>query len=310
MVVTESPLRFKNKEGRDDFAAQYPFKPHYFHQGVAQMHYVDEGAGEAVVMVHGNPSWSYYYRNLVQGLSNTYRCISMDHIGCGMSEVPCESLYSYTLEQRVNDLEALIDHLQLDSFNLVVHDWGGMIGLAYADRHPEKINRFVILNTAAFPLPASKHFPAPLWLTRTALGEFLVLKFNAFSRVAARVSCKRKKLTDTVMQAYTAPYEMPERRIATLRFVQDIPLRPGDGAYNLVLGIASRLKQFHNTPAIICWGLKDFVFDRHFLNEWQQFWPHADIHRFEDCGHYILEDAFDEILPLIKAHLSIPLSNS
>lgn len=274
------------------------------------MHYIDEGSGEAVVMVHGNPSWSYYYRNLVLGLSTAYRCISMDHIGCGLSEVPAESLYSYTLKQRVDDLEALIEHLQLKSFNLVVHDWGGMIGLAYADRHPEKVKRFVILNSAAFPLPATKSFPAPLWLTRTRFGEYLVLKFNAFSRLAARISCKRKKLSDTEMQAYTAPYEMPERRIATLRFVQDIPLNSDDAGYDFISGIASRLKQFHNTPAIICWGLKDFVFDKHFLAEWQQYWPHADVHRFEDCGHYILEDAFDEILPLIKSHLSSSLSCS
>lgn len=305
MVTEESPLRFKNQQGRDDFAAQYPFEAHYFNQGVANMHYIDEGSGEVVVMVHGNPTWSYYYRNLVRELRGDYRCISMDHIGCGMSDVPAESEYSYILKQRVDDLEALIDHLQIESLNLVMHDWGGMIGMAYADRHPQKIRRVVVLNSAAFPLPESRKFPAPLWLTRTALGEHLVLKFNAFSRIAARVSCKRKKISKLVMQAYAAPYEAPNRRIATLRFVQDIPLRPSDSGYDIISSVASRLDQFSSTPALICWGMKDFIFDRHFLAEWEGYWPHAEVHRFEDCGHYILEDAFEEILPLVRSHLVV-----
>ena len=307
-MTTESPLLFKNQQGRDAFAEQYPFAAHHFDQGVAKMHYIDEGRGDVVVMVHGNPTWSYYYRKLVRELRADYRCISMDHIGCGMSDVPPESEYSYTLHQRVDDLESLIKHLQIESFNMVVHDWGGMIGMAYADRHPEKIKRVVVLNTAAFPLPESKNLPAPLWLTRTALGEHLVLRYNAFSRIAARVSCRRKKISGLVMQAYAAPYEAPNRRIATLRFVQDIPLHPGDPGYDIISGVASRLTQFSGTPALICWGMKDFVFDRHFLAEWERYWPHAEVHRFDDCGHYILEDAFEEILPLVRAHLQQPLT--
>jgi pimeloyl-ACP methyl ester carboxylesterase len=259
-------------------------------------------------MVHGNPTWSYYYRNLVRELRGDYRCIAMDHIGCGMSDVPAEPAYSYTLKQRIDDLEGLIDHLQLESFNLVMHDWGGMIGMGYADRHPGKIKRLIVLNTAAFPLPETKKFPAPLWLTRTSLGEHLVLRYNAFSRVAARVSCKRKKISDEVMQAYAAPYEAPNRRIATLRFVQDIPLKPGDSGYDIISGVASRLEQFSDTPALVCWGMKDFVFDRHFLAKWEGYWPHAQVQRFDDCGHYILEDAFEEILPLVRSHLEKSLA--
>ena len=271
------------------------------------MHYVDEGSGEVVVMVHGNPTWSYYYRNLVRELRGDYRCIAMDHIGCGMSDVPAEPAYSYTLKQRIDDLEGLIDHLQLESFNLVMHDWGGMIGMGYADRHPGKIKRMVVLNTAAFPLPESKKFPAPLWLARTTLGEHLVLRYNAFSRVAARVSCKRKKISDEVMQAYAAPYEAPNRRIATLRFVQDIPLAPSDPSWKIVEQTAGKLERFNDTPVLVCWGAKDFVFDDHFLAEWRQRWPHAVVHRFEDCGHYILEDATEEVVQHVQDFLRAQL---
>src|ERR1700730_9125742 len=121
-----------------------------------RLHYLDEGSGEPVVMVHGNPTWSFYYRNLVEALSGQYRTIALDQIGCGLSDKADDSKYSYTLESRVADLEALLDHLEVDrEITLVVHDWGGMIGMTYAARHPERIARLVILNTAAFPLPPS-----------------------------------------------------------------------------------------------------------------------------------------------------------
>lgn len=294
-------LRFKTDTARESFRVEYPFESNYFSLPAMRMHYLDEGDGPPVVMVHGNPTWSYYYRNLIKELRGDYRCIAPDHIGCGLSDVPDDSGYEYTLASRVDDLERLIDSLSLgNEITLVLHDWGGMIGMAYADRHPERIKRIVILNTAAFPLPASKPFPWPLWFARTRLGEFCVLRFNAFSRIAAELCCSRKKLTPEVKQGYAAPYEDPARRIATLRFVQDIPLNPEDKAYEIVLGVASRLDQFSKTPALICWGLKDFVFDKHFLAEWKKYWPHAEVHEYPDCHHYILEDAFEEIAPLIR----------
>ena len=137
-----------------------------------RLHYLDEGAGEPVVMVHGNPTWSFYYRNLVEALRGSYRVVVPDHIGCGLSDKPDDSRYDYTLASRVDDLERLLDHLGLDrGLTLVVHDWGGMIGMAYAARHPERIARLVVLNTAAFHKPPGKSFPWPLWICRdTPLG--------------------------------------------------------------------------------------------------------------------------------------------
>jgi cis-3-alkyl-4-acyloxetan-2-one decarboxylase len=270
-----------------------------------RLHYLDEGEGEPVVMVHGNPTWSFYYRNLVEALAGQYRTIVPDHIGCGLSDKPDDSKYAYTLKSRVDDLEALLDHLEVDrGITLVVHDWGGMIGMTYASRHPERIARLVILNTGAFPLPASKPFPWALWLCRnTKLGAWLVRGGNAFAAIAARVGCKRKPMSKSLRAAYTLPYDSWSNRIATLRFVQDIPLKPGDRGYEIVQGTADRLKLFSHVPMMIAWGLKDFVFDRHFLDEWTRRFPKAKVHRFEDCGHYILEDAADEIIPQIQTFL-------
>jgi len=284
----------------------YPFESHYLDRGGLRYHYLDEGSGDPVVMVHGNPSWSFYYRNLVQALRDTHRCIVPDHIGCGLSDKPGDADYRYTLEKRVDDLEALLEHLGItENITLVLHDWGGMIGMAFATRHPERIRQFVILNTSAFHLPETKRLPLTLWLCRnTPLGAFLVRGFNAFSFAATRWCCTRRSMSPEIRRAYRAPYNSWQNRIATLRFVQDIPLNPEDPAYAIVTRVEEAVHRFREMPMLICWGMKDFVFDYHFLNEWEENFPKAQIHRFEDCGHYVLEDAPEEIEPLVQEFLA------
>lgn len=252
-------------------------------------------------MVHGNPSWSFYYRNLVKALSENHRCIVPDHIGCGFSDKPGDDRYDYTLSRRVADLERLIDSLDLkEKITLVVHDWGGMIGMTWAIRHPEKIARLVILNTAAFPLPNNKPFPLALRVCRdTWIGELLVRGFNAFARGAATVGCKINPLSAELRKLYSLPYDSWQNRIATLRFVQDIPLHPRDRGYDLICTTAEGLAQFKHLPMLIIWGEQDFVFDRHFLKEWQERFPEAEVHSWKGGGHYILEDVKDEAVPLI-----------
>ncbi len=286
----------------------YPFEGRYFNLDGLRYHYLDEGRGEPVVMLHGNPTWSFYYRDLVRGLRDDYRIIVPDHIGCGFSDKPDDSRYEYTLERRVADFAALMDGLDLDEkLTLVLHDWGGMIGMAWAVRNPHRVRRIVLLNTAAFHLPETKKLPAALWWVRnTSLAAFLVRRFNAFSRGATRVCCTRKRLSKEVRDSYCAPYDSWANRIATLRFVQDIPLRAGDRGYDLISDVESKLELFADTPVLICWGGKDFVFDHHFLESWLKHLPSAEVHRFPDCGHYVLEDAGDEILSLVKGFLADP----
>jgi len=290
----------------DSFKKSFPFKRNVISRHGHQYHYVNEGQGSPVVMVHGNPSWSFYYRNLVTALSENHQCIVPDHIGCGLSDKPGDDSYDYTLANRIDDLEALLDHLNVkDNITLIVHDWGGMIGMGYAARYPDRIKRIVVLNTGAFHLPAAKKLPPALWLGRNSvLGTVLVRGFNAFSGIASIIGVKRKPMAKDIRQAYVAPFNSWKNRISTLRFIQDIPLKEGDRNYQLVTDIAASLDQFKKLPMIICWGLKDFVFDKHFLAEWQQRFPNAKVHAFEDCGHYILEDASDEVVPLISDFLT------
>lgn len=284
----------------------YPFENNFLELNQLKYHYLDEGQGDPVVMVHGNPSWSFYYRNLAKTLRDRYRVIVPDHIGCGLSDKPGDEDYSYTLKQRVDDLDALLEHLEVrERITLIVHDWGGMIGMAYASRYPERIARLVILNTGAFHLPEGKTFPLALRICRdTAIGAFLVQKLNMFALMAARVGCKRNPMSEALRGAYCAPYDTVADRIATLRFVQDIPLKPEDPGYDLITEVEEGLDRFADLPMTICWGMKDFVFDKHFLKEWQRRFPNAEVHAFDDCGHYILEDASDEVIPIIEQFLA------
>ncbi len=272
------------------------------------MHYLDEGPREAppVLMLHGNPTWSFYYRNLVIALRGQYRCIVPDHIGCGLSDKPSDRDYDYRLKSRIEDIGSLVDHLGLDQpLTLVVHDWGGMIGFAWAVRHPDRVARTVVLNTAAFPLPEDKKMPPALSLARdSAIGAYLVTRFNAFSGIAARVAFK-KPVSRDVRRAYTLPYDSPENRIATLKFVQDIPLSEADPGWDILINTAERLHLLRDKPCLIAWGEKDFVFDTPFLNKWLDYVPEAVVHRFPDCGHYILEDGGPILIETIGQFIGI-----
>ncbi|MDR2871510.1 MAG: alpha/beta fold hydrolase [Xanthomonadaceae bacterium] len=285
----------------------YPFTGRYIEvrPGI-RMHYLDEGPrdGEVVVMVHGNPSWSYYWRKLVLGLRDRYRCIVPDHVGMGLSDKPDDRHYRYTLQSRVDDLDTLLSNLNVDRpITLVVHDWGGIIGLGWSLRDMTMVRRLVILNTAAFPLPAAKKMPWQLAFGRSSrIAGLLIRGFNAFSGLASYVGVA-KPMPKPVRKAYVAPYDSWAHRIATLRFVQDIPLSENDAAWPLLTELGRRLPEYANRPALIGWGMKDFIFDRHFLDGFRQALPQAQVHAYEDAGHYVLEDKADVLVSEIRNFL-------
>ena len=283
----------------------YPFDSHEFDRDGLAYHYLDEGEGPPVVMVHGNPTWSFYYRDLIRSLRGRYRVLAPDHIGCGYSDKPSDAAYRYTLAERIRDLEAFLDHLEPEKpITLVAHDWGGMIAMGWAVRNPGRVARIVLMNTAAFHLPDDMKMPATLAFVRnTKLAMFMVRHFNLFSRGASWMAPARR-LPKPVRDAYCAPYDSPDNRLATLRFVQDIPLAPGDPAYEAVSEIEQGLPLFEKTPILLLWGEKDFVFKPKVLEIFERIWPHAESHRFPKAGHYVLDDAADEIPPLVLDFLA------
>ena len=271
-----------------------------------RIHYVDRGAGDPLLMLHGNPTWSFLFRGFALGLEDDYRIIAPDHAGCGLSDTPPESRYRYTLKSRVDDLEALVESLELgNNLTLFLHDWGGFIGLGLAARRPEAIRRLVIFNTAGFLLPAGKRIHWTLRFCRDSrVAAFMMLRLNAFARLAYRLGCPSKRMPVEVRRIFTLLSDRPERRRVTLRFVQDIPLGEQDESYPEALRAQQALEGLGAIPSLILWGDRDFVFDGDFLAEWQRRLPRAEVHRFPRAGHYAIEEEFDQMLPLVRDFLA------
>ncbi|MEK7382260.1 MAG: alpha/beta fold hydrolase [Elusimicrobiota bacterium] len=278
----------------------YPFKGCRLDLGGCAMHYLDEGRGETVLMVHGNPTWSFYFRELVKALSPTHRCLVPDHIGMGLSDRVGEDRYRYTLASRVADLEKLMDRVAPSGpVTLVLHDWGGMIGMAWAVRHSERIKGVVALNTSCFRLPPEKHFPRMLKILRGALSGVPIRMSRFARRLVLNICTTRKKLPEAVADGYLSVCDGWSRSLAVHRFVQDIPLSSDDPAWPIVVETESKLALLKDVPMLLPWGMKDWVFDESFLKGWSSRFPKAEVRRFPDCGHFLLEDCPEEVVPMI-----------
>ena len=282
------------------FRELYPFESNWLELDGHQYHYIDEGKGEPFLMLHGNPTWSFYYRNIIFAFKDTHRCIAPDHMGCGFSDKWQD--YPYTLSTHIDNIEKLADYLKLNNINLMVHDWGGAIGMGFAIRNPSRIRKIIFLNTAAF---LDTKIPFSINLCRLPfVGDFLIRRLNAFALGALALAIKqRDRLTETVRSGYLAPYSSWADRIAHLRFVQDIPMTPNVKSYPVIKEIESKLDMLKKHPIMICWGMKDFCFDHDFLKRWRGFFPSALVHEFPEAGHYVLEDAHEKIITLVRNFL-------
>ncbi len=268
---------------------QYPFRSHFLSLGGKNLHYVDEGQGQPILMLHGNPTWSFYYRNLIRTFSPKFRAVVPDHMGCGMSDKPQD--YDYSLETHIQNAYQLIRFLDLKKIILIVHDWGGAIGFGLVTRYPELFERIVILNTAAYP---SEHIPQRINLLRQGrVGEWLTRQLNLFAWPATFMTTE-KKLPRAIKDGYLLPYNSWENRIAVARFVQDIPMEKEHKTYQTLVDIEARLAGLPH-PKLILWGGKDFCFNHHYFEKWVQIYPSAQAHWFAAAGHYVLEDALDEV---------------
>ena len=270
----------------------YPFTSRFHDINGHKQHYIDEGRGPVIVMIHGNPTWSFYYRNLIHKLKNTFRIIAIDNIGCGLSDKPQE--YQYTLRQHIDNAMSLINSLNIDRFSLVLHDWGGAIGMGVACVCPEKLDKIVVMNTAAF---RSTQIPLRIRLCRIPfLGKIIVRLFNGFAWPATFMAVENK-MNEKVKNAYLKPYNSWKNRIATHRFVVDIPITENHQSYTTLVEVESGLAEIKkgNIPLLIVWGGKDFCFNDSFYNEWKERFPDAQSTYYPDAGHYLLEDKKDEV---------------
>lgn len=295
----------------------YPFDSNFFLQSAVDsqgnrqdssvgQHYIDYGktdSNHTFLFVHGNPTWSFYWRNLVLGLGQHSRCVAVDHIGCGLSDKPQN--YQYSLNQHIDNLSGLIRNLDLKNITLVAHDWGGAIGLGTLLKNKDRFARIALMNTGAFPPP---YIPWQIQLCRIPIfGMFAIRGFNGFAWPATRMAVSRKGgLDQTVKQGLIAPYHDWETRIATHKFVEDIPARSTHPTWSVLNEIENGLTSL-NLPVQLIWGMKDWCFRPDCLERFQKIFRNAKSHEISWANHYVVEDAPEEVLDVINAfHKSNP----
>jgi len=277
---------------------EYPFESHYLQVPAGRLHYVDEGSGPAVVMVHGNPAWSYLYRHLMKQLRPDYRCIAMDHIGFGLSDKPTD--WSYLPVDHAANLTALIDGLGLKGITLVVQDWGGPIGLSYAVARPENVSRIIIMNTWAWPVNRDPYYIAFSGFVGGPIGRMLIRRYNFFARTIMRQAFgDKRKLTVAAHEHYLRALADPEDRTGCLIFPKQII-----GSTPWLAQLRDNMSRLNGKPTLIVWGMKDIAFREKELKRWERTFPEARSIRLSSVGHYVQEEApealAEAVVPFLK----------
>lgn len=304
--MTEEPARrFVPPELPPSVRALYPFQSHYAQVNGRRVHYVDEGAGDSVVLLHGNPTWSFLYRDFIPRLSQRYRVIAPDYVGFGLSEKPADEA-AYSLESHIATLVALLDGLRVDNVTLVMQDWGGPIGLGYALRRPERMRALVIMNTWAFTDASRFHRGPYPWrlLHAPVFGQLLLRRRNLMVEANLLMGTfHRERIAGAVLEAYRLPFPDYGSRTGVLAFPRSIPLKPGDAAYDAIARIERSLPGLR-LPAAVIWGEQDIVFPVEFAHKFCELLPLAEgPHLIHDGGHFLQEDAPDEITDEIQSFL-------
>ena len=269
----------------------WPHEPRWHETSAGRMHYVDLGPRDAapVLLVHGNPSWGFLWRDLAAELVRRgRRVIIPDHLGMGLSDRPARLL---RLADRIHHLRSLCDALHLESIDLGVHDWGGAIGLGLAGEQPGRFRRLLVTNTAAFP---SRLIPWRIRLCRApVIGRLLVEQLDGFAWPATWMASERG-LPPAVRAGFLAPYSSASRRRAVADFVADIPLEPTHPSRRTLQGVADRLSVLADHPILLLWGARDFCFTLRFHAAFRRLWPRAQSKVLAQSGHYVLEDSGSE----------------
>jgi haloalkane dehalogenase len=283
-----------------DFSAEFPYASRFLDLEGARCAYVDEGAGPPVLLVHGNPTWSFAWRRFIADLRVDHRVIAVDHVGCGRSDKPVD--YPYRLARHVDNLQRLVAQLDLREVTLVGHDWGGCIGVGAALRDPGRYARFVLCNTAAF---RSRRIPWRIAACRwPVFGPLAVRGLNLFSRMALWMAVhRRERLTPAARAGYLAPYDSWAHRAAVQAFVEDIPLSAQHPSYQTLADIERGLPTLATRPMLLLWGARDWCFTLEFFEEWRRRFPLAESEVYADAGHYVFEDAWEEMLPRLRRFL-------
>lgn len=287
--------------------SEYPFASHWLDLGAHRLHFLDEHqrplteSGPPILAVHGNPTWSFYWRSIVSRFKGSHRVVVPDHVGMGLSDKPQD--YDYSLARRRDDLLALIERLDLRDVTLVAHDWGGAIGLSAAVAQPDRFARIVLLNTGAFPPP---YVPLRIRMCRfPVLGSWSMRHLNSFAVAATWMAVERAaSLTSAAKAGLLAPYDTPANRVGIDRFVKDIPLSPSHPTYATLTQLERDLVKLNDKPIGLVWGMRDWCFTPECLERFRRIWPHAETLPLADVGHYLMEEGRDETLDFLASFMA------
>jgi haloalkane dehalogenase len=290
-----------------DWRQLYPFQSHWMELSAGRMHYLDEAPAppngvpfqECLLFVHGNPTWSFHWRQLIAALRDRYRCVAPDHLGCGLSDKPVRLL---RLQDHIDHLTTFVEKLGLQRLTLVAQDWGGAIGLGTMLRRCAELDRIVLFNTGAYP-PA--YIPWRIRACRLPIfGRLAVRAGNLFSRAALRMTlARRRRLEPAVEAGYLFPYSTWKSRLGVYGFVHDIPRRDNHPTWHVLAEIECALPTLANVPAALIWGMKDWCFRPDCLERFRSVWPNAQVHPLADVGHWVVEDAPQDVLYIVSKFL-------
>jgi haloalkane dehalogenase len=273
---------------------EYPFQNRFFGTPSGKIHYIDEGAGNPVIFIHGNPSWSFQFRNVIKGLSGTHRCIAPDHLGFGLSDKPPE--WSYLPQDHAKNLELFLESLDLQNITLVVGDWGGPVGLSYAINHPERVGNIVITNTWLWSVRGDWYFQLFSKFMGGPIGHWLIYRYNFFAATIMRSMFGTKsRLTPEIHQHYLAPLASPEDRKGCWVFPGQIT-----GSSDWLQTLWEKRGVLQDMHVLIAWGMKDIAFRNKELDKWTKAFPKARVTRYEDTGHFVSEERPAELVAEIR----------
>ncbi|MEI7771850.1 MAG: alpha/beta fold hydrolase [Chloroflexales bacterium] len=276
----------------------YPFTSRYLDLDVGRMHYVDEGSGQPILMVHGNPTWSFLYRHLITHLQPTYRCVAPDHIGFGLSDKPRG--WTYHPADHARNLAQLVDRLDLRDLTLVMQDWGGPIGISYALQHLTNVRRLIILNTWCWPVNRDPYYIAFSSVMGGGIGRFLIQRYNYFAGGMMRQWFgDSAKLTPHIHQHYLRPLARPEDRTGCMVFPKEIV-----GATPWLDSLWRQRSALQHLPTLIAWGMRDIAFRRQELKQWEALFPKAEVIRLTSAGHFVQEEAPQQLNDAVARFLA------
>ena len=282
--------------------AMYPFESRFFATPSGQrMHFVDEGEGEPIVFVHGNPTWSFEFRHLIEGLRSEFRCIAPDHIGFGLSSRN-DRHEDHHPRSHADRFAALLDYLDLRDMTLFMTDWGGPLGLDFARKHRDRVKRLVISNTWCWPVGDDFHFRSFSFLMSSWIGQYLIKRHNVFvNQVMPKAVGHRSVLTPEVMAHYRHAQPSPEARSASAALPGHIV-----GASDWLGSIWRERTAFVDKPALILWGHRDIAFRKKELDRWVSALSDLELHEFEDGGHFLAEEAPERVVTTLRAFMRRP----